>query len=560
MSSPDTLHELVEALHRALPSMPGSTAPASSSASTAASPSLPVIASPVATLAPYSGLAEDCNGFLLQCSLALEMQPHSYPDDRAKVAFIISHLGGKALRWAEPLWTQNNPIMSSLPRFIEHFKEVFGQPERDSSLGERLCHLKQGSMSVSDYALQFRTLAAASGWNEQALIPMYRQGLDPRVQLHLAAYEDSIGLERFIQLSIRFVTHMQLCLEEHQGQPATATIARQPEPVSNPEPVSEAMHLGHSGVLAAEHQRERQRCLTQNRCFYCGGSGHFVAECPLRQTRPMSCYLWFLCYSHCTPRLWVSRELHLQESLPSAPPPHHCHAESLPNPRGNREDPSADSKADVVLGRSWLEQHDPILSWKTGEVLRWREHCFEGCFPERPRPSFSRVHKVPVHATSVESPLENRSIDIPTCYSRFSDVFCPKKASKLPPHWPWDCAIDLIPGEPVPKGRIYSLSLPEEKAMEEYIAEALAQGYIHPSMSPAASSFFFVAKKDGSLRPCIDYRALNKITVKFRYPLPLVPAVLECLCGATVFTKLDLRSAYNLSSGYGRGTNGRPHS
>ncbi|KAK3530174.1 hypothetical protein QTP86_017748 [Hemibagrus guttatus] len=163
MSSPDPLHELVETLHCALASMPGSTAPASSSASAAASPLSPVITSPVATLAPYSGSAEDCNGFLLQCSKALEMQPHSYPDDRAKVAFIISHLGGKALRWAKPLWTQNNPIIPSLPRFIEHFKEVFGQPERDSSLGERLCHLKQGSMSVSDYALQFRTLAAASG-------------------------------------------------------------------------------------------------------------------------------------------------------------------------------------------------------------------------------------------------------------------------------------------------------------------------------------------------------------------------------------------------------------
>ncbi|KAK3518378.1 hypothetical protein QTP86_003532 [Hemibagrus guttatus] len=58
--------------------------------------------------------------------------------------------------------------------------------------------------------------------------------------------------------------------------------------------------------------------------------------------------------------------------------------------------------------------------------------------------------------------------------------------------------------------------------------------------------FFFVAKKDGGLRPCIDYRALNKITVKFRYPLPLVPAALERLRGATVFSKLDLRSAYNL--------------
>ncbi|KAK3554204.1 hypothetical protein QTP70_020092 [Hemibagrus guttatus] len=205
-----------------------------------------------------------------------------------------------------------------------------------------------------------------------------------------------------------------------------------------------------------------------------------------------------------------------------------------------------DSMADVVLGHPWLEQHNPILSWKTGEVLRWGEHCFEGCFPERPSPRLSQVHEVQVHATSVESPLENRSINIPACYSHFSDVFCPKKASKLPPHWPWDCAIDLIPSEPVPRGRIYSLSLPEEKAMEEYITEALAQGYIRPSTSPAASSFFFVAKKDGGLWPCIDYRALNKITVKFRYPLPLVPVALERLRGATVFTKLDLRSAYNL--------------
>ncbi|MGL6083496.1 MAG: reverse transcriptase domain-containing protein [Gammaproteobacteria bacterium] len=60
------------------------------------------------------------------------------------------------------------------------------------------------------------------------------------------------------------------------------------------------------------------------------------------------------------------------------------------------------------------------------------------------------------------------------------------------------------------------------------------------------AGFFFVEKKDRSLRPCIDYRILNKATVKFRYPLPLVPAALENLRQATIFTKLDLRSAYNL--------------
>ncbi|KAK3537429.1 hypothetical protein QTP70_009648 [Hemibagrus guttatus] len=107
-------------------------------------------------------------------------------------------------------------------------------------------------MMVSDYALQFRTLAAASGWNEQALITTYRQGLDPRIRLHLAAYEDSIGLEKFIQLSIRFATRMQLCLEEHQAQPLFPATPRRPEPVSHPEPASEPMDLEHSDLAATE--------------------------------------------------------------------------------------------------------------------------------------------------------------------------------------------------------------------------------------------------------------------------------------------------------------------
>ncbi len=82
--------------------------------------------------------------------------------------------------------------------------------------------------------------------------------------------------------------------------------------------------------------------------------------------------------------------------------------------------------------------------------------------------------------------------------------------------------------------------------MEDYIQEALQQRFIRPSTSPAASSFFFVGKKYGGLRPCIDYRTLNAHTVKLPYPLPLVPAALEELRGARIFSKLDLRSAYNL--------------
>ncbi|KAI2654625.1 Transposon Tf2-9 polyprotein [Labeo rohita] len=96
------------------------------------------------------------------------------------------------------------------------------------------------------------------------------------------------------------------------------------------------------------------------------------------------------------------------------------------------------------------------------------------------------------------------------------------------------------------KSKVYPLSRTETQAMEDYITEALDSGFIRPSTSPAAAGFFFVEKKDGGLRPCIDYRGLNNVTVKFRYPLPLVPPALEQLREATIYTKLDLRSAYNL--------------
>ncbi len=93
------------------------------------------------------------------------------------------------------------------------------------------------------------------------------------------------------------------------------------------------------------------------------------------------------------------------------------------------------------------------------------------------------------------------------------------------------------PGATLPKGRLYLLLIPERKAMEDYIKEALQQGFICSSTLPDASSCFFMGKKDGSLRPCIDYRILNDHTVKLPYPLPLVPATLKELCGAQIFLR-----------------------
>ncbi|XP_029318573.1 uncharacterized protein LOC115028841 [Cottoperca gobio] len=131
-------------------------------------------------------------------------------------------------------------------------------------------------------------------------------------------------------------------------------------------------------------------------------------------------------------------------------------------------------------------------------------------------------------------------------YHDLAEIFSKKRATSLPPHRPFDCAIDLLPGSFPTRGRIFSLSPAETQAMEDYIKDSLTAGIIRPSSFPAGAGFFFVGKKDGGLRPCIDYRGLNKITVRNRYPLPLMTAAFELLQGATVFTKLDLRNAYHL--------------
>lgn len=82
--------------------------------------------------------------------------------------------------------------------------------------------------------------------------------------------------------------------------------------------------------------------------------------------------------------------------------------------------------------------------------------------------------------------------------------------------------------------------------MREYIQYSLKAGIICSSSSPACTEFFFVSKKDKTLRPCIDYRGLNNITIKNRYPLPLISSVFERLQQAKIFTKLDFQNAYHL--------------
>ena len=142
---------------------------------------------------------------------------------------------------------------------------------------------------------------------------------------------------------------------------------------------------------------------------------------------------------------------------------------------------------------------------------------------------------------------EKRSVEetVPKHYHDFLSVFSEAASERLPEPKPYDHAIDLEPEAKPFHSRVYPLSPGEQVELDKFLEENLAKGYIRPSKSPMSSPFFFVKKKDGSFRPTQDYRRLNNITRKNRYPLPLVSTIMDKLKGARYFTKLEVRKGYN---------------
>jgi hypothetical protein len=135
---------------------------------------------------------------------------------------------------------------------------------------------------------------------------------------------------------------------------------------------------------------------------------------------------------------------------------------------------------------------------------------------------------------------------LPAEYEEYQDVFEKKNVDTLPQHRRYDCGIELQEGAQPPFGPIYSLSQNELAALRDYLDENLAKNFIRHSKSPAGAPILFVKKKDGSLRMCVDYRGLNKVTIKNQYPLLLISGLLDQLGQAKIHTKIDLRGAYNL--------------
>ena len=214
----------------------------------------------------------------------------------------------------------------------------------------------------------------------------------------------------------------------------------------------------------------------------------------------------------------------------------------------------------MILGKPWLQQHNPDFHWDSN-TWQWRTalttsaaNRVELLEADEFAQELAEGHLFLATATDLRTPA--RSADpaysfcgasptrLPAEYQDLARVFSEDEANELAEHGSHDHEIDTEGHQP-PFGPLYNLSADELKVLREYIDENLAKGFIRPSTSPAGAPILFVKKKDGSLRLCVDYRGLNKITKKNRYPLPLISEALDRVSGAKIYSKLDIRAAYN---------------
>ncbi|KAJ0477035.1 putative nucleotidyltransferase, Ribonuclease H [Helianthus annuus] len=210
---------------------------------------------------------------------------------------------------------------------------------------------------------------------------------------------------------------------------------------------------------------------------------------------------------------------------------------------------------DIVLGMDWLSHNQAqiicgkrqiVLKTPSGESLTIRGDTHYG-LPEdvsmlKASRCLNRGCVIYMAQVIIEEP-KPKIEDLPVI-SEYPEVF-PEELPGLPPDRQVEFRIDIIPGAAPIARAPYRLAPTEMKELRTQLDELLAKGFIKPSSSPWGAPVLFVKKKDGSMRLCIDYRELNKVTIKNRYPLPRIDDLFDQLQGASYFSKIDLRSGYH---------------
>eukprot|EP00253_Pinus_taeda_P028992 PITA_28992 len=213
---------------------------------------------------------------------------------------------------------------------------------------------------------------------------------------------------------------------------------------------------------------------------------------------------------------------------------------------------------DILIGMDWLEKHWSLVNCKTKTIYYkddlGQQQELQGIkHPVQIRPitasQLAKCLRKKCQIYAIQVGYANQkdkvsAIDSILIVQEFVDVF-PEEVPGLPPKRDIDFTIELIPGAAPVSRAPYQMSVPELTELKMQLQELLDKNYICPRVSPWGAPVLFVKKKDGTLRMCIDYHQLNKLTIKNKYPLPRIDELFDQVKGAKVFSKIDLRYGYH---------------
>jgi hypothetical protein len=194
---------------------------------------------------------------------------------------------------------------------------------------------------------------------------------------------------------------------------------------------------------------------------------------------------------------------------------------------------------DVILGMDWLGKHKVLIDCAQKSVKLPTPDRKELEFVTEPVVTAKGI----ANRTKINQLDASQGLEVPMV-NKFPNVF-PKELSGMPLDRDIEFVIELKPGTAPIYKTPFRMTTPELAELKEHIRELLEKGFIFPSSSPWGAPVIFVPKKDGTHRLCMDYHALNEVTVKNKYPLPRIDDLFDQLLGACVFSKIDLRSGYH---------------